>query len=606
MYKGKFNQKGKTTDIEQLLAERAAAAEKEAKEAKKQAAMAAERDPDVISPRTAKASSGRDLPPKTVPAKPVSQKAPAAPGKPVSGKTASVPPRSPKTPAAPGAQPAAPRRPAAPAPQKKKKGPRTGGVIFYTLYFLFILVFFVSTYFGMNWLYGWLEDFEASQPTAKAEQVFNQLFTNPDWSALYEASGAQDSPYEGKEEFVSYMQQKVDPTQLTYLETSAGLSGDQKYQVRMGDETIATFTLVDKNNVGDTTLENLGEIPDWELGTVELQFTREGTYRIELLNGHTAYVNGVALDESFTIQEATTKAEEYLPEGLSGVVMCTQEITGLMTTPTVTINDASGNAMEVTYDETTRTFTERTESNTMSDDEKTVALEAARTNCLYMIERADRGDVAKYFDNSSKAYSDIVNSGDLWMQGNSGYEFTNESVTNYARYGDSMFSVRVSIDLNVTRTDGTIKTFEYDRTLFFEKKDSGKWMVVTATNVDVSLPVGRVRLTFMNGDTMLVSDFYDTASEQVVTPVITSVPEGKVFSGWVRQDVDDSGRTTLTLVFQPDDSGIVNIPEGTTLTPMTLYALFEDADSATVAQQSASSTEATAASAETTAATEGA
>ena len=89
MYKGKFNQKGKTTDIEQLLAERAAAAEKEAKEAKKQAAMAAERDPDVISPRTAKASSGRDLPPKTVPAKPVSQKAPAAPGKPVSGKTAS-------------------------------------------------------------------------------------------------------------------------------------------------------------------------------------------------------------------------------------------------------------------------------------------------------------------------------------------------------------------------------------------------------------------------------------------------------------------------------------------------------------------------------------
>ena len=64
--------------------------------------------------------------------------------------------------------------------------------------------------------------------------------------------------------------------------------------------------------------------------------------------------------------------------------------------------------------------------------------------------------------------------------------------------------------------------------------------------------------------------------------------------------MDDSGRTTLTLVFQPDDSGIVNIPEGTTLTPMTLYALFEDAGSATVAQET------TAAPAETAAATEGA
>lgn len=582
MYQGKFNQKGKkTTDIEQLLAERAAAA---AKEAKKPAPKTSDWDDDLLTPK----SQAKAQPSKTQPAKPTASKAPASGGaqtkSPRTGKP--VPPVPPTTPS---------RKAPAPMPQKKKKGPRTGGVIFYTLYFMFILVFFVGTYFGMNRLYGWLVDFEAAQPTAKAEQVFSQLFTNPDWSALYEASGAQDSPYEGKEEFVSYMQQKVDPSQLTYLETSAGLSGDKKYQVRMGDEVVATFTLVDKNNVGDTTLENLGDIPDWELGTVELMFQRDSTYRIELLNGHTAYVNGVALDESFTIQEATTKAEDYLPEGLSGVVMCTQEISGLMAQPTVTINDQNGSPMEVTYDEATRTFTERTESNTMSDDEKTVALEAAHTNCLYMIERADRGDVAKYFDNSSSAYSDIVNSGDLWMQANSGYEFTNESVTNYARYSDSMFSVRVSVDLVVTRTDGTTNTFEYDRTLFFEKKDSGKWMVVTATNVDVSQPVGRVRITFMNGDTQLVSDFYDTSAKQVVTPVISPIPEGKVFSGWARQDVDESGRTTMTVIFQPDDSGIVQIPEGTTLTPMTLYALFEDAGSATVAQENTAPVETTAA-----------
>ena len=585
MYKGKFNQKGKTTDIEQLLAERAAA---NAKEAKKPAPKTDDWDADLLTPK----SQAKTQAPKAQSVNPGAR--PTAPKAPASGTAQPKAPRTgrPVPPAAPAAQG---RKAPAPVPQKKKKGPRTGGVIFYTLYFMFILVFFIGTYFGMNWLYGWLEDFEAAQPTAKAEQVFNQLFTNPDWSALYEASGAQDSPYEGKEEFVSYMQQKVDPTQLDYLETSAGLSGDKKYQVRMGDEVIATFTLVDKNNVGDTTLENLGDIPDWELGTVELTFQRNSTYRIELLNGHTAYVNGVALDESFTIQEATTKAEEYLPEGLSGVVMCTQEISGLMAQPTVTINDQNGSPMEVTYDETTRTFTERTENNTMSDEEKNRALEAAHTNCLYMIERADRGDVAQYFDNSSSAYADIVNAGELWMQANSGYEFTNESVTNYARYSDSMFSVRVSVDLVVTRTDGTKNTFEYDRTLFFEKKDSGKWMVVTATNVDVSQPVGRVRITFMNGDTQLVSDFYDTSASQVVTPVISPVPEGKVFSGWARQDVDESGRTTMTVIFQPDDSGIVNIPEGTTLTPMTLYALFEDAGSATVTQKTTAAAETTAA-----------
>ena len=48
-----------------------------------------------------------------------------------------------------------------PAPQAapvKRRGPRLGGVIFYTLYFMFILVFFVATFFGLQWLQGWLTD----------------------------------------------------------------------------------------------------------------------------------------------------------------------------------------------------------------------------------------------------------------------------------------------------------------------------------------------------------------------------------------------------------------------------------------------------------------
>ena len=185
MYKGKFNQKGKTTDIEQLLAERAAA---NAKETKKPAPKADDWDADLLTPK----SQAKTQAPKAQSVNPGAR--PTAPKAPASGTAQPKAPRTgkPVPPAAPTAQG---RKAPAPVPQKKKKGPRTGGVIFYTLYFMFILVFFICTYFGMNWLYGWLEDFEASQPTAKAEQVFNQLFTNPDWSALYEASGAQDSPY---------------------------------------------------------------------------------------------------------------------------------------------------------------------------------------------------------------------------------------------------------------------------------------------------------------------------------------------------------------------------------------------------------------------------
>ena len=78
----------------------------------------------------------------------------------------------------PNAMPQQPGRPAPARAQEppKKKGPRIGGVIFYTLYFLFIAIFCLGTFLGLNYLEGWLEDYEAAQPDAKSEEVFHQLF----------------------------------------------------------------------------------------------------------------------------------------------------------------------------------------------------------------------------------------------------------------------------------------------------------------------------------------------------------------------------------------------------------------------------------------------
>ena len=451
-------------------------------------------------------------------------------------------------------------------PEKHRKGPRLGGVIFYTLYFMFILVFFVATFFGLQWLQGWLADYQAAQPTTKSQEVFDQLFSHPDWGALYDAAGIEDTPYEGKEQFVSYMENKVGDATLTFKETSAGLSGDKKYFVLLGDEKIASFTLS-----GQTAA--ITDIPDWELGGVELFFDRSETFYIQNVDGHTVEVNGVPLDDSHVIQIATTAAAERLPIGVTGTSTCTQEISDLMAVPTVTIFDKSGKSMEVSYDAETHTFTEQTEANTISDSEREAALNAAKTNCLFMIEKASKADIAKYFDTSSDVYSVIVNLGNLWVQDNNGYRFTKEEVSDYARYSDDLFSAHVVLNLNVTRKDGTTKDFGYDQTLFFRKQDTGKWLVYDATNVDVSQPVGRVRLTFMNGDTVLSSEFVKTDATELDTPLV-SAPEGKVFIGWYRIDKYDNG-TTYTMAFDPDENGHVTIPNGTTLEPMTLYALFE-------------------------------
>lgn len=467
----------------------------------------------------------------------------------------------------------------------EKKGPRMGGVIFYTFYFMFILLFFVASFFGLKWLQGWLADYEAAQPTVKCEQVFEELFADPDWAALYDMAGAEDSLFEGKDAYVSYMEAKVGNSELTYLETSAGLSNDKKYVVQLGDEKLATFTLTGEQ-------EFITDIPDWQLGTVELFLTRNNSVRIQKMDGHTAYVNGVALDDSYTIQIASTSAEDYLPIGLTGVRMCTQEVTGLMAAPTVTVVDAEGNSKEVTYDEATNTYVEMTEANTISDEHRQLALEAVKTYCKWMIEEiTNRGTVAKYFDSSSDVYKNIVSvAGQLWMQDHNGYKFVNDNVTDYAMYGDSIFSVRVSTSLMVTRTDGSVKEYAFDQSLFFNKKDNGKWLCYEMTNVDVSQPRGEVRLTFMDGNEVLTTGFYDTDASDLTAPVL-SAPEGKVFAGWVLKGTDESGRTTLTLMFQPDDQGKVTLPEGTTLEPMVLHAYFQDASAVETAPAETAATE---------------
>ena len=452
----------------------------------------------------------------------------------------------------------------------QRRGPRVGGIIFYTLYFLMIFVFCAGTWLATKWLQGWLVDFEAAQPTVKSQEVFDQLFANPDWAALYKSAGIQDTPYEGVDAYVSYMQEKAAGKTLTYTETSAGISGDKKYIVKLEDEKVASFTL-------SGATEHVTDIPDWNLGSVELFFDRAEGYKIQKMDGHTAYVNGAPLDDSFTIQIATTKADKYLPIGTTGVKTCIQQIDGLMARPTVTINDQAGNPMEVSYDEESGMFIEQTEANTISDELRKRSIEAMEAYGKFLLNIGNRATVASYFDASGDAYKYIMGADRSWTKSGSGQKFLNEEVSEYVRYSDTLFSVRVSMTMTATRDDGSVKEFPIDYTLFFTLKND-KWMIYDMIAGSIQIPVGQVRLTFMDGSTQLSTGFYDTETEELLTPVV-SVPEGKRLS-WVRKDQDANGRQQLTLVFTPDATGLVALASGTSPEPTPLYTSLHHAAAA--------------------------
>ena len=173
------------------------------------------------------------------------------------------------------------------------------------------------------------------------------------------------------------------------------------------------------------------DIPDWNLGSVELFFDRAEGYRIQKMDGHTAYVNGAPLDDSFTIHIATTKADQYLPIGTTGVKTCIQQIDGLMARPTVTINDQAGNPMEVRSDEESGMFIEQTEANTISDELRQRSIEAMEAYGKFLLNIGNRATVATYFDPAGDAYKNIMAADRSWTKSGSSQKFMNEEVSEY-------------------------------------------------------------------------------------------------------------------------------------------------------------------------------
>ncbi len=458
-----------------------------------------------------------------------------------------------------------------PVRRRRKRTPK-GTRVFYTVYVALVIVLLTTIFALTIPLNKWLENYEASQPEKRSEEAFQTLFADPDWAVIYDLAEQQQTAFEGKEAYVEYMAAQMasagDPV-LTYRETSAGLSGNRKYYVNLDEKRIASYTMVPKkDSEGNTT--------DWMLGTVELFFERTHSVTVQKLPDWTVFINGTALDDSYTVRTAATVAEKYLPEGIHGFRMAEQVVTGLLKEPSVSVRDAQGNPVDLEYDEETNTYClPQSEAPKMTEEERELALDAAKANALFAIRAITAGELRDYFDPNSQIYQDIRDT-DVWMQSYNGYKFDESvsTVTEYCRYGDTLFTARVTLKLDVTRTNGTVKSLEQDTTYFFTKMPSGKYLVTQITNESIQNGTEQVRVNFMQDGQQLASVFVDTAAASIELPAVT-VPEGKVFKGWAQQSTDENGRITMTVRFVPGVGGQATVPEDMVLEPMTLYAVFE-------------------------------
>lgn len=447
------------------------------------------------------------------------------------------------------------------------KRARTSTKIFYTALLVIILLGVIGISIVTGNVKDWLIRYEASQPDNQSQAIFSDLFIKPNWSRIFELSGEPSDDQVNAKNYAKFMENKVGDTPLSYIETSAGLSGNKKYIVRAGSEKVATFTL--SNSTPNA------EIPTWTLEDVEIFYTRDVFVNI-ITPGYRVMVDGVYLTAEDVVRTDITKAEKYLPDGVLGDRECLITLDGFMTEPTVKVIDERGKTVEMAYDADTHTYTlAHKESPQLTADslEYQALVTAAKTYCEYMIEEATQADLALYFDVESNIYKTIT-AGDNWVQKNKGHDFSEETITSYYRYTDNLYSAKIQLTMNVYRTDNTVKTYELDHTIFMEKKDK-TWLVTNLINGDVQERQTKVRLTYQNEGETLASEMVFADSDTLTPPTVT-VPEGKTFLGWFVEKKADNGKIVMELVFDPpSEDGQIHLPKNTILEPMVLHARFE-------------------------------
>ena len=457
-----------------------------------------------------------------------------------------------------------------PAKRRKKASGKRGTILFYSIYAFCVAAFFVGLLYVMDPLKDWLIKYEASQPNHKRDEVFAQLFADPDWEAIYRMAGVEDTEFENSKSFASAMNKLVGDTELTCIETSAGLSGDKKFIVKLGDEKIASFTLT-----GGASSQT--EIPEWELGTVDVFFQRTKSVTVERFPGQTVLINGVALDDNYVIRTTATVAEDYLPEGVHGFRLEQLHVTNLLVEPEITLKNPDGSTAKLTKDKETGIYSPEISTSAPTEEEKLLALNATKAYAEYMIGKTTLGAVQKLFDTKSQFYETIRRSEVGWVQSGASYAFTEPHYSDFYRYSDSLFSIKLDMTLQQTRFDGSVKNYNLNNTMFFQKNDQGKWLVMEATNVAVQELVSHVRVVFMDGERILSNQMVNAAVNSLTLPAVTA-PEGKTFVGWVKQEINAAGQTTLTVVFDASVENTVYLPSDTALEPLVLHALYEEAN----------------------------
>lgn len=333
--------------------------------------------------------------------------------------------------------------------------------LFYKIYFIIIGVFVLLLTAGLIILGCFLSAYEKSLPENAAGSVIKQIN-----EGTFDYGTVILSQFDSADD----VKELVTSAEGELRAVKPAASSDGEYIIKSGDKRLLKVKLEKAQEKGSFGLKG------YSVASVEaISGGKKLTVRAP--ENYKVSVNGIELTaDEISNAEVADEAAEFLPSGVTTVKYVDYTVTSPIALRSVTVSN--GNERDdVTFDSEKNMYIARPfNDKELEEQYSAYCLEAVRKYALYLQEKGGFNSVAPYLETDSPFYKKARNVDAGWVRKHSGYDFENESATQFYAYDANTFSCHVTLTLVMHATGKEDYRDEIDMTLYL-RKSGGKYKI---------------------------------------------------------------------------------------------------------------------------------
>lgn len=312
--------------------------------------------------------------------------------------------------------------------------------VFYICLLVLVVAVVILTEFGKSVLKDVLKEYEDSQPKYVAEDFLESNFDSVVGETCAKLFASQISAYETEESIARYFSEVTEKKEFALQSVSSGVGGDLQYVVKCDNKKFITFNVVKS---GETTEHGFDL---YRLSDIVLNEKLLNTYSVEVPVGYSLTVNGISADEKYCLGDRIeTESQEFMPEGVDGIIYTTYTFDKMCGVPTFTVTAPNGKTCEVVQKENGVYHSEIVYDDALADAYSEYVIEATKAYACYLQKDATFSKVGKYMDPTSQLYANIKSSPNWMVIDHNSYDFEDVTTSEFYAYSEDIFSCRVTL-----------------------------------------------------------------------------------------------------------------------------------------------------------------